>query len=685
MYLGNVFSNIVTIEGGTVNKNGDNSAVYGGRNAGGARGSVSANKVIITGGFVNTDVHGGYANGTGTVSGNSVTISGGTFSSGASATTKVYGGRSEGSGAVSGNSVTISGGTFNTGASATTNVYGGYSTNSSADVSANTVIINGGTVSAVNGGFINQSSGTGSASSNHVIIYGGTVGAVAGGKFAGGTAKDNIVDLGGYIEKGSVVTGDDWKATITGTLYGGEAISMGSGTSTGNAVNVFSVGNTVGKLATTSIQNLNFYIPASAMDAEGSNTMLTINDSSLTDLSALTIKAGVTNVGQVSKGSRITLINTPSSTFKTSGSYGTLTDGIMKVALKLYTTQEDGTEVAGASENAKNLLAEALADGNANGSDGQATEQAKSPVETQAAGVSLLNQGSDMLAVAGLDNAAEAAGQAGEAGSVSSMAPFAAMGGSNQRIHSGSYVDMKAWNINLGLAKEITNKYGKLLFGPMLEYGHGSYDSYLDDGTHGSGKSKFFGGGLFAKESYHDGLYVEGSLRAGRAKNDYRAIIADKDMSYDNSATYLAAHLGVGKEVELNEKDSLDYYGKLFYSHQNSSRATLKAGYTYDFDAVDSFRTRIGARYTHKLNDFNKIYAGLAWQHEFDSKCRATIHAGDWTNEAPAPSVKGDTGILELGWKVKPGKGNFETGLGFTGSVGKQEGIGFNASFQWNF
>ena len=366
----------------------------------------------------------------------------------------------------------------------------------------------------------------------------------------------------------------------------------------------------------------------------------------------------------------------------------TPSDGIMKAKLdiQLYGSSGGGdpidTSDPVAEANGK-IIATALNDAEADlGPD----SAAKSPVETMAASVSLINAGADMMAGEAMTGAAQSTAISAAEGSSSTLAPFAAVGGSKTRVESGSHVDLKSWNIAAGFAKEVENKQGKLMFAPVVEYGRGSYDSYLDNGTHGDGTSSFLGIGVMAKQTNKDGLYYEGSLRGGRVKSDYSSNFTGVDnVNYDTSAAYYAMHLGVGKVVKLDDEDSLDCYGKLFYSHQAGDRAHLSNGYDYDFKAVDSIRTRLGLRYTHKINDKSSIYTSLAWQHEFDSKAKATIISGGTSFDAPSPSIKGDTGIFELGWKIKPGKGNFETGLGFTGSVGKQRGIGLNAQFQWMF
>ena len=308
-----------------------------------------------------------------------------------------------------------------------------------------------------------------------------------------------------------------------------------------------------------------------------------------------------------------------------------------------------------------------------------ADADAKSPVETQSAALTMLNLGHDLLTTAGYENAALAV-DGEEEGSVN---PFITMGANNQKLDTGSHVDLKAWNMNLGFAKKINNNSGKLIIAPVIEYGRGSYDSYLDNGTHGDGDAHFWGAGLMAKQLNDDGLYYEGSLRAGRMSTDYQSAVAG-GIKYDSDATYYAAHLGMGKVVQLNDKDTLDYYGKLFYTRQQGDKVTVGTGATYDFDATTSLRTRLGARYTHQLSEKNAFYAGLAWQHEFDGESNAIVATTLGSASAPAPSMKGDTGIMELGWRVN-NSDKFELGLGVNGSIGKQKGVGFNLSLNFSF
>ena len=313
------------------------------------------------------------------------------------------------------------------------------------------------------------------------------------------------------------------------------------------------------------------------------------------------------------------------------------------------------------------------------------TDRAKSAAETRESVVSMVNTAADLLAGQGLSNASDAAGTAG-----GKMEPFAAVGVSNLRAESGSHVTTKGIGLALGFAKEIENRSGKLLIGPVLEYGHGKYDSYQDDGTKADGKSHYWGIGVIAKQTNNNGLYYEGSLRVGRVGSDYTrnedANIPYYHADYDSKATYWGAHLGIGKVVDIGRKNTLDYYGKYFYSHTGSDSVTMHTSAFGDmtaiFDSVDSHRIRLGARVTHELNEKNKIYGGLAYQYEFNGDARVTYNNG---NAVPSPSVKGSSGMLELGWQVKPGKSPMTIDLGVTGWVGKQRGVTANLQATWTF
>ncbi|MDD6598798.1 autotransporter outer membrane beta-barrel domain-containing protein [Anaerovibrio sp.] len=310
-------------------------------------------------------------------------------------------------------------------------------------------------------------------------------------------------------------------------------------------------------------------------------------------------------------------------------------------------------------------------------------ENSKSYVETQMAALAMVASGADLLANAGFTNAAQAVQDAKDSGeSGRSMVPYAAANYGSMRQESGSHVDVKGSNFNIGFAKEVKNGSGKLLFGPMIEYGHGNYDSYLDDGTTGSGTAQNYGIGMMARQTNDNGFYYEGSVRYGKVTSDYSSsnVWAGNDVSYDNSAKYWGAHVGVGKLQKLGGDNAIDLYGKLFYTNQGSSSVNIN-GDTLDFSSVKSKRSRIGFRYIHGTSKVRSVYAGLAWQYEFDGSAYATANGFS----TPSPSVKGSSGMLELGVLIAPKASPVSFDLGVSGWAGKQKGYSLNANMCWSF
>ena len=549
---------------------------------------------------------------------------------------------------------------------------------------------------------------------------------VYGGYSFKGNSLDNTVTIdnsivnenvyGGYTESDGAISEKIQNnkvifkngAKIKGDVYGGYD-KLNKANITNNTLEVVGKGNEA-----KSIQNfdkLNFFI---TKDLIANDTMLKVTDTAL--INNAEIKAGVELGTKLNENDKINLI-TAGALKAENITTGTLTDGLINIDKGIKVAIEpDGNKLVGVINGTTPPGGGGTTPPGGGGTTPPggggttppggggttppggggttppggggttpgagslyADADAKSPVETQSAALTMLNLGHDLLTTASYENAALAV-DGEEEGSVN---PFITMSANNQKLDTGSHVDLKAWNMNLGFAKKINNNSGKLLIAPVIEYGRGSYDSYLDNGTHGDGDAHFWGAGLMAKQLNDDGLYYEGSLRAGRMSTDYQSAVAG-GIKYDSDVTYYAAHLGMGKVVQLNDKDTLDYYGKLFYTRQQCDKVTVGTGATYDFDATTSLRTRLGARYTHQLSEKNAFYAGLAWQHEFDGESNAIVATTLGSASAPAPSMKGDTGIMELGWRVN-NSDKFELGLGVNGSVGKQKGVGFNLSLNFSF
>ena len=598
------------------------------------KGDAIGNKVYINGGEMST-VYGGDSS-SGDATGNKVYISGDSTINGS-----VYGGDNSSTGAVIDNEVYISGGTMSF-------VFGGYSYKG--DATGNKVYISGGEVDGVYGG----NSSDGNATDNKVYISGGKVyGEIYGGMSSSGAATGNTITISGtpVFEENYTV------------LYGGYS---NSGEVSGNTLNFNSKG-----LAVANVKNFdvyNFYLPDTV---QANDTLLTLTDGAGdgTDLtgSTVNVEGRLAGTSSIQNNDRLVLLANSGSEINAGGRKELGSGEIMQGVSVVY------DYITRMSSDNKQVLVEFT--------NGKATAQSKSPVETQLAAAAFINSGADTVAGSGIASAVQVAGSG-------SAEMFGAMSGGSMRYKSGSYADVQGYNMALGLAKAVDNNAGKLTYGSLLEYGWGNYTSHLDSGIRADGNTKYYGIGLLARQDNKSGVYYEGSLRYGRMDADYASNdlgTAGVHSSYDSSSAYYGAHLGIGKVTELNDTTKADVYAKLLYTHQNGDSVTLQGegnGEEYDFDAVDSTRARVGARVSKAYSERGTGYVGLAYEYEFDGEARATVKGFS----TPSPSIKGSSGLLELGYILQPKGVNDPTiNIGLQGWGGKKQGVTGNVNFVWTF
>ncbi|MCC8157860.1 MAG: autotransporter outer membrane beta-barrel domain-containing protein [Phascolarctobacterium sp.] len=625
---------------------GNNVVISGGKVAGDVHagwsyeGAAINNSLVISGGKigeVGSMVNGGFSN-EGDAIGNSVNISGGEVR------VMVHGGKSN-SGAATNNGVIVSGGKI------LYKIYGGYG----ASATGNSVIVNGGEVGeGIYGGLSNGAGGA--VTGNSVFISGGTINSdVYGGYSYNGDVTGNTVIISGR-------TDFDENRTV---LYGGFSTN---GTVSGNTLNFNSQGLTVKQVK--NFEYYNFCLPGGT---RAGNILLTMTADNGADISGSKVQVSAEGTAAAFKaGDQITLLYTD-----TPGIYSVIKADNMKYGKAM----RQGVSVVydittGLSEDGHKLVTTI--------NSSKAAEQSKSPVETQAATAAFLNSGADLLLSSGIASMTETA--TGVNGAI-----FGAMGGGSMRYKTGSYADVKGYNLALGFGKAVTNNAGKLTFGPFIEYGKGEYTSHLDGGIRGDGNAKYYGVGVLARQDNTSGVYYEGSLRYGRMDADYGSgdliNFADNRVqtSYDSSSAYYGAHLGIGKVTGLNDTTKADVYAKFMYTHQNGDSVALRgegAGEMYDFDAVDSTRARIGARVSKAYNNRGTGYAGLAYEYEFDGEAKATVLGFS----TPSPSIKGSSGLLELGYILQPkGVNDPAIDINLQGWGGKKQGFTGNVNFVWKF
>ena len=535
---------------------------------------------------------------------------------------------------VSGNSVSIRSGNIGV------DVYGGYSEDG--NCTGNSVTINGGNVGwRVYGGYAYN----GNCVGNSVFINGGLVNDVFGGITIGGVATGNIVTISGN----PILTNT--------TLWGGGGDNV-IDVWTGNTLNVKNSG--MSAKGVVNFQYYNFYLPAS-ISAGG--TMLRITDGASLANSAISVSF-LGGGGNLQSGDRVTLLQSGGA-LTTSGITTTAT-GIAGVA-RIYDfalSSDPNHLYATVSGIRQNPKTKALSEG-------------------QASTAAFLNQGADMLTGQGLQNARGAS-----AGSGGQPAGFAAFGGSSLRYETGSHVDVNGFSLVAGAASEKETAQGILTRGLFVEHGWGSYSTYNSfsnaASVKGDGDTQYTGAGWLGRWQKKSGQYLEGSLRAGRVSNKFSSGdigAAGTNSSFDVSALYYGLHIGVGQEIDLGNHKKRDIYAKMLWTHQNGSNAIVQ-GDNFRFGDVDSLRVQAGAKWLRKTNENTTLRAGLAYQYELGGQADATVNG----SAVEAPSLKGGTGILEVGLtkESKDGKGP-TLDFGLQGFCGKARGVAGTMQASWKF
>ena len=663
--------------------------------------TASGNTVTINGALILYGAYGGY--GVSSANGNYIYFTNGSSSSNAFSG---YGGFST-EGSVYDNHLTI---TNWSGSSGLTSFAGGFS--QYGDVTNNEVIINGGTIYTASGG----ESYTGTVSGNTLTINGGTIQGVASGGVTSYIYEDDSITNAGDITGNTININGGTIAAVTGgstgydsslsssdidgssvqitnniiNFYGGTVsgtISGGSGyfgeNISGNTLNVYSNGLSAGNVS--DFDTINFYVPKDTTTS--SSAMLTLTDSSGTDLSNVSINAQVLADYSLNEGDTITLLTNSSGLTTNGTTYGTLYDNSAYVH-QLSFESSGNSITATLGERTLNEPVSIVPEssfilsnpGNLN-PDIFPTPDAELTTETEGSGTGSddedagSNEGIYEQIIVHNDNQI-----------------FANMGAGSlkTKLKNGGYIDSKNGAIDVGFSRAFRNSHGIFTIAPLVDYGHGTYDSYLSDGTSASGDSDYYAGGFVARQMMsRSGMYYEVAMRGGQSKMSFSSssIFSDHSYShYDTDALILSGHLRIGNILRPNRRDMLHTFFMYSHNYQGSSDADM---YTvghgtdhYDFSAVNSGKVRTGFRATRAVKPFSRVYTGMAYQFEYSQNCVTKFE----DNDLPSTKSQGSSGMLELGWQIKPTESSpWLFDMNAAGWIGHQEGFTFQMKVKKEF
>ena len=410
-------------------------------------------------------------------------------------------------------------------------------------------------------------------------------------------------------------------------------------------------------------QNSNLYFIASG---DNTNPLLSVTGSA--DISGSKYNIGFTGKTTFDEGQALTLIEAGGTIDASGLQKGDGIDGIDDIKIGSTITQSitDVTTVPEVASNGSKLIATL-------GST-LATDEASVLNASMLGGLAFNLQGADLIAREGMEAAVRSAQLD------NSHAVFAAL--TRSSLDYGT-IDVDGTNMLAGLAWRSTTGAGSLTYGVFAEHGDGSYDTYANiNGTslHGEGDTDYTGGGILARMDFNGSEnghgYLEASGRVGNADTDYtNSGLRDaygRAASYSTDGTYYGAHIGAGYVQKLDEKSSIDWYGKLLWARLEGSSAYLSTGEHLTFDDADSLRLRIGGRWNYTASDFVNYYAGLGYEYEFDGEANGFTNGLALGDE----DLTGGSGVAELGISFKPSKNSpFSLELNLASFTGEREGF----------
>lgn len=253
---------------------------------------------------------------------------------------------------------------------------------------------------------------------------------------------------------------------------------------------------------------------------------------------------------------------------------------------------------------------------------------------------------------------------------------------------SNNTLTLNGWSVIAGVGNADKFDNGsEFSWGVFYENGSGNYRTYNEFNNEffrGDGSLVYNGGGIAARYTNKNGVYTEGSLRAGMLKSDMDNALRDgagNFYGYESESAYYGAHLGVGKIISLSESSDLDVYGKFFHTYTEDDSFKV-ANDEFEFDSINSDRLRIGARITsNKENKFNTYY-GLAYEYEFNGDADMTAQG----LKAPTQSLQGSSVMAEIGFNYQPTPDSpWSFDLNMRGYTGERQGGSFNVQATYTF
>ena len=471
----------------------------------------------------------------------------------------------------------------------------------------------------------------------------------------GGTTDWEGIVYAGYSEGGSA--NSNTINVLSGTNASEMTLSGGNTGSSGNTLTITGNGSTFDTIE--NFDTINF-----KDIALNSNAVLTLNSANLTG-TTLNVTSLADSNNNYDVGDTVTLIKSADAITGTSDGIN-IDNDIVTAGVARDLEISTGLNADGKSID---MYVE----------DVSMNDQITLVAENRTVAASFVNQGTDLISDS-LDTISRDSNYG--------VKTFAAVHGNRSKYDVNSDIKINGWSVIAGVGNaDKFNNGSEFSWGVFYENGSGNYRTYNEFNNEffrGDGSLVYNGGGIAARYTNKNGVYTEGSLRAGMLKSDMDNALRDgagNFYGYESESAYYGAHLGIGKIISLSESSDLDVYGKFFHTYTEGDSFNV-ANDEFEFDSINSDRLRIGARITSNKENKFITYYGLAYEYEFNGDADMTAQG----LKAPTQSLQGSSYMAEVGFNYQPTPDSpWSFDLNMRGYAGEREGASFNVQATYTF
>lgn len=243
--------------------------------------------------------------------------------------------------------------------------------------------------------------------------------------------------------------------------------------------------------------------------------------------------------------------------------------------------------------------------------------------------------------------------------------------GANRYRYSGGHFRLNGGQIITGAVGNI----GNVWVGPFFEasWAHG-YNSKKSNSSTSANLASYGAGVLFGADiGQHFSL--DGSLRAGKAKNRFKGYFNDVNdsVSFTGRSAYLSAHAGAAVNYAIGNRVNQSIFSRYIFTYLGSSSVNTGSAENDRYKAKHTTMHSVeaGLRTNFVLSETVALNSTFSIEQTFGGKARGLINDVD----LDAISIKGTSGTGRLSLKFKPGTASpWDVEAGVNGYIGVRKG-----------